>query len=216
MALLMLTGCSDLHPGDAATVGSTSISRDQVDTLTRIQCDLAKNTSPSQSQGSSKSQPRAALVQGTVNVLVRTAVDNMYGRSVGASFDNNVLHSQVDQFKAGVASLPQDDQDTLVQAFTDYTRGQLLLASIGEKKLKEQGKQNPGTTEAITVGGNLAGRWAKRLHIKIDPRYNPGTSDQAGGGDGSISRVVSSYAKSAAGTATPTFVAGLPAEMRCG
>ncbi|MGI9156775.1 MAG: hypothetical protein ACR2FG_09085 [Marmoricola sp.] len=212
VALLALTGCSNLHPGDAATVGSTSISRDQVNTLARIQCDLAEN----QSQDPSKSQPRAALVQGTVNVLVQTAIDNMYGKSVGASFDNSVLQGQIQQFKSGVSGVPRTDQDTLVQAFTDYTRGQLLLADVGAKKLQEQGQQNPDTNAAITEGNKLAESWAKRLHVTIDPRYNPGRSDQAGGGDGSISRVASSYAKSAAGTPTPTFVAGLPAALRCG
>jgi hypothetical protein len=210
VALLTLTGCADVHPGVAAKVGGTSISRDTVDTVSRIQCDLAKG----QQQGAA--QGRAKMVQATVNILVESAIDNKYGRSVGATYDTNALRAQVQQFKAGVAKLPKKDQDAIVAAFTDYARGRMLIASIGKQKLEQQGQKNPSADEAVNEGSQLAGRWSKRLDIQIDPRYNPGTSHQAGGGDGSISRSVSTYSKSSAAASAPSFVASLPTGLRCG
>ncbi len=210
VALLTLSGCAGMHPGTAVKVGDTSISRDQVDTISRIQCDLA---SGQQQQGS---QPRSKMVQATVNILIESAIDNMYGDSVGASYDRAALHTQVEQFKSGVAKLPSQDRDAIIKAFTDYARGRLLIQGIGEQKLKEQGQQKPGVDEAVNEGSQLAGRWAKKLDIQIDPRYNPGKSNQAGGGDGSISKSVSKYSRSAASASSPTFVTTLPTGLRCG
>ncbi|MEP6816433.1 MAG: hypothetical protein ABI873_12865 [Marmoricola sp.] len=209
VALLTLTGCGALHPGVAVQIGDTSISRDQVDALSRIQCDLSKGRP-------SGSQPRARMVQATVNILIETAIDNMYGASVGATYDRSALQTQVQQFKTGVAKLPPKDRDAITAAFTDYARGRLVIESAGQRKLKAQGQQNPGTDEAINEGSRLAGRWAKKLDIQVDPRYNPGKSNQAGGGDGSISRPVSRYSKASAGTGSPAFVASLPTGLRCG
>jgi hypothetical protein len=209
LALLTLSGCGDLHPGVAAQVGDTAITRNQVDAVSRIQCDLATDQKAA-------AQPRAKMVQATVNILIESAIDNQYGRSVGASYDRSALQTQIQQFKTGIAKLPQKDQDEILKAFTDYARGRLIIANVGAQKLQEQGTSKPGTDESINEGSRLAGTWAKTIDISIDPRYNPGKSNQAGGGDGSISRPVSSYAKSAAGTAKQAFTATLPTDLRCG
>jgi hypothetical protein len=207
--MLTLSGCGGLHAGVAAQVGDTSIGRDQVDTVSRIQCDLAKG----QQQGV---QPRAKMVQATVNILVETAIDNKYGASVGATYDRSTLQAQIQQFKAGVAKLPQKDQDAIIDAFTSYARGRLIIQSVGQEQLRKHGQANPSADEAINEGSRLAGQWAKKLDIVIDPRYNPGKSSQAGGGDGSISRSVSKFAKAAAGASSSTFVSSLPTGLRCG
>lgn len=208
VALLTLSGCG-LHPGVAAQVGDQSISRDQVNAISRIQCDLAAGQQ-------SGSQPRAKMVQASVNILIESAIDNQYGTSVGATYDRATLQAQITQFKTGIAKLSQKDQDAILKAFTDYARGRLIITGVGEQKLKEQGTAKPGTDESVNEGSRLAGTWSKKLDIEIDPRYNPGKSRQAGGGDGSISRPVSAYATSAAGTAKQAFVASLPTDLRCG
>ena len=96
-------------------------------------------------------------------------------------------------------------------------KGALLLADVGSQALKAKGTANPGIDESVNEGSKLAAAWAKKhLDVEIDPRYNPGTSGQAGGGDGSVSRPVSSYATSAAGNPGAKFVAALPSGMRCG
>lgn len=210
VALLALTGCGEVHPGAAAKVGDTTISRDQVDTISRIQCDLAKD------QQQSAPQPRAKMVQATLNILVETAIDNMYGQSVGASYDRSALQAQVSQFKTGVAKLPKDDQDAIIAAFTGYARGRLVLESVGRQRLVAQGQPKPGVDETINEGSRLVGAWSKKLDIQIDPRYNPGTSNQAGGGDGSISRSVSTYAKASARGTSAGFIGSLPTGLLCG
>ncbi|MDQ6642753.1 MAG: hypothetical protein M3Y66_09700 [Actinomycetota bacterium] len=210
VALLTLTGCGMAHPGVAVQIGNTSISRDEVNTITRIQCDLVKR------QQGGTAQARTKMAQATVNILIESAVDNLYGASVGATYDGSVLRAAVQQFRTNVATLAPKDQDAIVKAFTDYQRGQLMLKTVGEQKLMQQGQKSPAVTQAVNEGHMLATAWATKLDIQIDPRYSPGRSNQAGGGDGSISRSVSAYAKSAAGATSPSFVAALPSGLRCG
>lgn len=206
LALLTLSGCAGLHPGTAATVGDESIRRSEVDDVTRISCDLGGG-----------SQPRAAVMRDIVNAMVTTRIDTQYAESVGATYDRAQLQGRVQQLKDSLSTLSDEDRDTYVQVVRDFLRSQLMLADIGAKSLKKQGTASPGVDESVNEGSRLSAAWAKKhLDVEIDPRYNPGTSGKAGGGDGSISRPVSPYAKSAAGTAKPDFVSALPAELRCG
>ncbi len=208
LALLVLSGCAGLHPGVAATVGEESIRRSQVDDVTRISCDLGVG------QGA---QPRSAVSRDIVNAMVTTRVDTQYAESVGASYDKAQLQTRVQQLKDSLTKLPEEDRDLYVQVVSDYLRSQLMLADVGARALKDKGTAKPGGDEAVNEGSKLSAAWAKKhLDVQIDPRYNPGTSGKAGGGDGSISRPVSPYAKSSAGAAKPAFVSALPAELRCG
>jgi peptidyl-prolyl cis-trans isomerase SurA len=207
LALLTLSACAGLHPGVAATVGDETIATSEVDDVTRISCDL----------GGSAPQPRSAVMRDIVNALVTTRVDTQYAESVGATYDKSQLQQRVQQLEDSLTKLSDADRDTYVQVVSDFLRSQLMLADVGAKSLKKKGAANPAVDESVNEGSKLSAAWAKKnLDVEIDPRYNPGTSGKAGGGDGSISRPVSPYAKSAAGTAKPDFVSALPAELRCG
>jgi peptidyl-prolyl cis-trans isomerase SurA len=206
LALLTLSACAGLHPGVAATVGDQTIPTSQVDDVTRISCDLGGNA-----------QPRSAVMRDIVNALVTTRVDTQYAESVGASYDKAQLQQRVQQLEDSLTKLSDTDRDTYVQVVSDFLRSQLMLADVGAKSLKKKGTANPAVDESVNEGSKLSAAWAKKnIDVEIDPRYNPGTSGKAGGGDGSISRPVSPYAKSAAGTAKPDFVSALPTELRCG
>ena len=208
LALLTLSGCAGLHPGAAATIGDESIRRSQVDDVTRISCDLGVGQT---------AQPRSAVSRDIVNAMVTTRVDTQYAESVDASYDKAQLQSRVQQLKDSLTKLSTEDRDLYVQVVSDYLRSQLMLTDAGTKALQKKGTAKPSADEALNEGAKLAGAWAKKhLDVQIDPRYNPGTSGQAGGGDGSISRPVSPYAKSASGAAKPDFVTALPSELRCG
>ena len=91
LALLTLSGCAGLHPGVAAQVGDVKITRSHVDDITRIRCELTA----SQASGS---QARGSVQQGTLNVLVESARDNLYGQAVHATYDEATLRQQVQQF----------------------------------------------------------------------------------------------------------------------
>ena len=206
LALLTLSACAGLHPGTAATVGDETIPTSEVDDVTRISCDLGGTA-----------QPRSAVMRDIVNALVTTRVDTQYAESVGATYDKRQLQQRVQQLEDSLTKLSDTDRDTYVQVVSDFLRSQLMLADVGAKSLKKKGTAKPAVDESVNEGSKLSAAWAKKnIDVEIDPRYNPGTSGKAGGGDGSISRPVSPYAKSAAGTATPDFVSGLPAELRCG
>jgi hypothetical protein len=208
LALLVLSGCAGLQPGAAATIGDESIRRSQVDDVTRISCDLGVG------QGA---QPRSAVSRDIVNAMVTTRTDTLYAESVGASYDKAQLQTRVQQLKDSLTKLSDTDRDLYVQVVGDYLRSQLMITDVGTKALKEKGTAKPGNDEALNEGSKLSAAWVKKhLDVQIDPRYNPGASGKAGGGDGSVSRPVSPYAKSAAGAAKPAFVTALPAELRCG
>ena len=207
LALLTLSACAGLHPGVAATVGDETIPTSEVDDVTRISCDL----------GGSAPQPRSAVMRDIVNALVTTRVDTQYAESVGATYDKSQLQQRVQQLEDSLTKLSDADRDTYVQVVSDFLRSQLMLADVGAKSLQKKGTAKPAVDESVNEGSKLSAAWAKKnIDVEIDPRYNPGTSGKAGGGDGSISRPVSPYAKSASGTAKPDFVTALPAELRCG
>ncbi len=208
LALLVLSGCAGLQPGAAATIGDETIPRSEVDDVTRISCDLGVG------QGA---QPRSAVSRDIVNAIVTTRTDTLYAESVGASYDKAQLQTRVQQLKDSLTKLSDSDRDLYVQVVGDYLRSQLMITDVGTKALKDKGTAKPGNDEALNEGSKLSAAWGKKhLDVQIDPRYNPGTSGKAGGGDGSVSRPVSPYARAAAGAAKPTFVSALPADLRCG
>lgn len=210
LALLTLSGCAGLHPGAAAQVGDVRITRSHVDDITRIRCALTKT------QGGA-AQPRGTVQQGTLNVLVESARDNLYGQAVHASYDEATLRTQTQQFADSLKNLSASDKAAIVAEYRSSVKGALLLADVGAKSLKAKGTAKPGIDVSVNEGSRLAAAWAKKhLDVEIDPRFNPGRSGQAGGGDGSVSRPVSAYAKAAAGTPGAAFVTALPSGMRCG
>ena len=94
-------------------------------------------------------------------------------------------------------SSPTADRDIYVQVVSDFLRSQLLLAEVGAQEPQAEGHRE-ARRRRVRQRGQQARRaaWAKKnIDVEIDPRYDPGTSGKAGGGDGSISRPVSPYAK---------------------
>ncbi|MCW2757917.1 MAG: hypothetical protein JWO46_1663 [Nocardioidaceae bacterium] len=208
VALVVLSACGH-QPGSAFQVGSTSVDRGTVDSVADAECTLIK--------GQGQAVPRAKLLWSIVNALVLSTAQIAYGDSHGTTYDPAPLRAQLSQLDTALAGLKSAQRSDLRGAISDSLKGELIALSVGRKALEDQGTTSPQDDAARAAGNKIVMAWATKQGVDIDPRYNLGKSDQAGAGDGSISKAVSSYAKSSAsGSASKTFLAQLPKSQLCG
>ena len=213
--LLSLTGCGDsLPPGAASVVNGHTITRQQVDDLAAAQCAGVKTASQ---QGQGQAVPRKQLTQRALGLLIDIRLNLDYGASLGLHPRQSQVTSDYAQVEQLIKALPGRYQGYLSEVFHDWARGRDMVEQVGEAAT--------GTTataanadQVLNAGYAKRETWLKKdASIDTDPVYAPGKVGWPGEGDSSVSKPVSSFAKSA-GKAQPSasFVSGLPAGQRCG
>lgn len=210
-AAALLSGCG-FHPGAAAVVGDQVITTKRVDAVAEALC--SANASGGQGQALASRGAR----QGALRVLIDSEVSRQFGQAKGVKPDQRMASQALAQNKAGIESLPADEQDAFRQALQDYADGQLILMEVGRRYLASQGKPTSDQNQDVAAGRRLRGEFAKNLDIKVDPRY--GSFDEARGTvqptSGSLSVPVS---QGAADGSSPdpsaSWVASLPATQKC-
>jgi hypothetical protein len=213
--LLALTGCGDSRPpGAASVVNGHTITRQQVDDLAAAQCAGVESASK---QGQGQAVPRKQLTQRALGLLIDIRLNLDYGASLGLHPRASAVASDFAQVTSLIQALPAKYHTYLDKVFHDWARGRDMVEQVGETAT--------GTTataanaeQVLNAGYAKRETWlTKDASIDTDPVYAPGKIGWPGEGDSSVSKPVSSFAKSA-GKAQPSagFVAGLPAGQRCG
>ena len=71
--------------------------------------------------------------------------------------------------------------------------------------------------QLINAGLQVREQWLEDADVETDPRYGPDKDGFPGGGDGSVSKPTSDFAKGAtAEQVDPAWLSGLPAGQKCG
>lgn len=211
LALALLTGCSDPE-GTAAKVGDANVPMSDVDLLTRVQCDLA-NGAPSQ-QGAT---PRRVVRAQSLDLLVDRALLLQLADTGNGNFDGELYRNSVSQLDAQLASVPAGDRKEVLDLLHSYYRAALKVQQMGVAELRGQGVSKPSNDQLQKAVDKLKTDYRKQVGVDVNPVFSPDKDGNAGRSESSVSVAVSDYAKQA-GKAKPdaAWVAGLPADARCG
>ncbi len=213
VAVLGLSGCGELAPGTAADVGGVRISHEQVDDLVAAQCTAADAAAK---DGTSAAAPVSQVREQSLGVLMDTALSTEYAEDQGITPDKQIAAALFDQFEPTIATLPESSQAELSKVFRAWALGRSAMIEAGSRASGQ-----PVTAEAAQqlMEAGLAARekWLGTIDITTDARYAPAANGFPGGGDGSVSRPTSEFAKGAtAAEVDPAWVGGLPAGQKCG
>ncbi len=91
-----------------------------------------------------------------------------------------------------------------------------MLTQVGEQATGQEADAN-NAEALLNAGYQKREPWLKKVDIDTDPRYGPAGIGWPGGADPSVSKAVSSFAKSAGkAQPDPAWVSALPAGQKCG
>lgn len=213
IAVLLLTGCSDLTPGTAAVVNGTKISNSSVDRLSEAQCTLRQvlakaNTAPASSYSRVK--------QESLSLLMDSELSSQFGKSQDLKPDPLLTASVFNQVLPVFKPLPKKPRDEFIRVFREWSKGRALLAQAGGAASNQQ-PTAANLDQLVNAGLKARASWLKKADITTDARYAPDKDGFPGSGQGSISKAGSTFAKDA-GKTTPSakWVEGLPASQKCG
>jgi hypothetical protein len=213
LALLLLSGCGELTPGTAAEVNGTRITNSEVDDLADAQCDLREVlTESGQAAVTSASRVRRE----SLSLLMDAELSLQYGKSKGISADKLLTKAFLGQVQPFFEKLPDASRTELTDVFTTWSQGRAILVQVGSEATGQQ--PSPTNTEQLLNAGLQArDGWLKKADIETDAVYAPDQDGFPGGGDGSVSRARSDFAKGAtAREVDEKWVTALPAGQRCG
>lgn len=209
-AALLLSACGSVHPGDAAVVGSDSISQTRVDGVATAVCTV--NTS----SGQSSSVPSRNARRFALNLLLDSTLSLQFGRKEGVRPDQHLVSTGLAQSAQTFSSLPPAQRADLQSAVHDVYAGQSVLESIGRRSLEKNGQTNVTTKQALAQGSLLRNQYAQSLDIEVDPRFGTYEKGQVAPTSGSLSSAVSPTALDGQ-TSDPStdWVSALPASQKC-
>ena len=213
VALLLLAGCGEITPGTASVVNGTRITNSEVDDLASAQCVAADRAAKT---GNSTPMAVSKVKQQSLGLLMDTELSLQYAKDEDITPELSLSKAFYGQLEPGITPLPGKARTVLTDVFEDWAKGRAILVQAGSKATGQAPSQT--NLEQLTNAG-LQDRtaWAKKAKIETDARYAPSKDGFPGGGDGSVSKASSDFAKGATATkADAKFVSGLPASQKCG
>jgi hypothetical protein len=213
---LLLGGCGSAPPpGTASVISGTKISRSDVDELAEAQCaGIVQAAKSGQSQ--SQEAPRKQLVQQALSLLMDIEFSLQFGKSEHVTprpEESAATYSQIDPL---IKTLPKKYQPFMESVFHRWAEARDILTQVGEQ-VSGQTPTASNAEQLINAGYQKREPWLKTRDVKTDPRYGPAGIGWPGGADPSVSKPVSSFAKSG-GKTTPdaAWVSALPSSQKCG
>ena len=210
---LSLAGCST-HPGDAATVGSTSIETAHLDEVASAICSA-------QAQSSQTGQPQEQSSRSNRELALGLLIDSRLSADYGAAKGLEPSQEQLNRAMASraqlLASVPEEHREVLKDTLTDLDKSQLTMAEAGRRALEQAGSKNITAQTAIPAGLKVRNAWVdKNVDVSVDPRFGTFSNGNLQATSGSLSAAVSSQAKAGAKTQpSSSWLASLPASQKC-
>lgn len=206
----VLAGCGT-SPGSAATVGSQTISRDEIDDVARAVCSANMVTSQASGQAPPALPSRGAR-EVAMSILLETELSQQFGEAKGVTPDPQQVAQAVAQNEQGLAMLPEDQRAIFSETLREYAEGQLMLIEIGRSELGPQA----GDDEALAEAAKLRAAYAEGIDVEVDPRFGSFTDGRFQPGGASLSVPASDRAvQGAEQQPGEEFVGGLPATQLC-
>jgi hypothetical protein len=213
---LTATAACGTHPGDAAVIGSDSLSTSDVDDVASALC--AAQGASGQTSATQQLPSRAAR-QGALRLLIDANLSQRYGDALGVEPDQQQIDGALDSQKSTIDAVKGEDRTVLRDTITTVVKGQLILIEAGRRELIKRGAPEAQITgdTALQAGTKLRNDWAaKHVDVSVDPRYGTYKQGALQGSSGSLSIPASSRSKAgAAPQPSSSWVSSLPATQKC-
>ncbi len=213
VALLLLTGCGQLTPGTAAVVNGSRITHDEVTALADAQCLAADQVAEA---GESQSIAISSIKRQSLGLLMDTELSLQFAREENIDVPRGLATAFYNQLEPSIKPLPAEARVVLEDVFRTYAQGRAALVQAGGQATGQQPSLE-NVQQLLEAGVGARDAWLEEAEIETDPRYAPSPEGYPGGGDASVSRADSEFAKGAASVEPdPKWVSGLPAGQKCG
>ncbi|MFL6157655.1 MAG: hypothetical protein ACJ72D_16290 [Marmoricola sp.] len=219
VVMLLATGCSNVghvHTGDvAATVGDHTVTKSDVDLLAGYQCDLIDAAAKDPSQ-QAQVIPLAKVRAYIATALINNALDLQIARKAKVTVSPSLYRSDLTQALAASKQIPAKDRDRFNALALESIRSGYAIQILAGRKLAPTVGAQPSQDQVVQAVSELRNAYRKTVKVDVDPVY--GISDDGSTViDPSISRAVSSYAKSSV-IAQPgqAFLTALAPNQKCG
>ncbi len=212
-ALFLLTGCDQLPPGTASVVNGTTITKDEVADVADAQCVAAEQAAGA---GGATATAMSRVHQQSLFLLIDAELSKQYAEEEGLKPSQGLANAFFSEFETSLAELPEEPRTVLEGLFKDWADSRAVLVQAGSDATGQPPSQD-NVEQLLNAGLQERAAWAQSADIETDPRYAPGEDGLPGGGDSSVSRPGSDFAKDAgAEEANPEWVSSLPASQKCG
>ena len=213
LALLVLSGCGEITPGTASVVNGTRITDKEVNDLAEAQCVAAELAAES---GQSTSAAISRVKQQSLGLLLDTELSKQYAEEEGIEPDKSISEGFYNQLEPAITPLPAKTRAEVEKVFGEWAESRAILVAADSEATGEEAS-SANVEQLMNAGLQAREAWIKKAEIKTDPRYAPADNGFPGGGESSVSRAGSDFAKGASATEPdPEWVSGLPANQRCG
>jgi hypothetical protein len=212
----LATGCSSLHPGNAAVVGDMTVQASTVDDLTSAVC-ASNHARALHDPAYLAKTPTRDLRRSILNILVQADVVEQAASSLGVSVTPAAVDKLLGTSELVPAEVSTEVRDQLEELYHEIASEQLLTAAIGRQMLEREGTTGASHQQATQAGGKFLATYAEKIGVDVDPRY--GTYTPSGGisvASGSLSVPTSVTALRALSTNTDAgWIAQLPHTQTC-
>lgn len=218
-AAMSLTACSEVAT-TAATVGDSTITIDEVDSLVDAQCAIADQAAQdpqlaAQAQSLPVRQARAEIL----NALINADVSQQLADQADVSYDPQQYQASIEQLKASIppGALSAGQRERFIEQVGGIYQAGLSLQALVLRRLAEAGIEQPSQEQTQEAVGALLSDFLAKTEVTVNPVFGPGPQGVAGQVDSSISKAVSEFARQATSAApSADFVSSLPNKLRCG
>lgn len=214
LSLFLLSGCGELTPGTASVVNGTRITDDQVNALSDAQCVLRGTLAKA---GSAPATSAARVHQESLGLLMDAELSQQFGKTSEISADKLLTQGFFAQVEPVFEPLPKKARGEFTSVFQEWSKGRAILVQAGAEATGQQPTLE-NLEQLLNAGLQARDDFVKKADIDTDPRYAPDKLGLPGnGGDGSVSRASSAFAKGGSSTELDAkWVTGLPASQKCG
>lgn len=213
--VLVLSGCGQVHPGTAVSVGSERIGHEEVDDLATALCSV--NTVSAELSGQPPPETAARVNrEAAVGILIEISLSRQFGEERDAVPDEDLVSQALAQNAQRLAALPASVRPGFRTALADFAEGQSILINIGRESLEASGGSEVPDDQALAEGQRLRSEFVTGFDIEVDPRYGSWDRGALQPGGQSLSVPVSQEAVAGSRSdPAPDFVSGLPASQKC-
>ncbi|MGH3367370.1 MAG: hypothetical protein ACRDOY_09220 [Nocardioidaceae bacterium] len=212
-----LSSCGSVHPGDAARVGDTTISDEQLSQSTRGFCDLIDVINQAQARGSVPVPVRSALLTALNTLVMGAALDHLAVQH-GVGVTDAEVRSWIGRLPVQLNQVPDGRAGDLAMVTDRVARNALLVEKLGRMVYQREnpGQGSPGAAAADQIqrlGQQFASDYLSQVDVETNPRYGQVLDTQKLPGTGSLSVPVS--AEGRAGRTVPDPASGLSQTEQC-
>ena len=155
-------------------------------------------------------------MQQALTLLMDIELSLQYGKDEGVTPRPQQTDATYSQVGPLIKALPKKYQPFMEDTFHRWAEGRDVMTQVGEQATGQQADASNGD-QLLNAGYQKRQSWLKNVDIDTDPRYGPAGVGWPGGTDPSVSKAVSSFAKSAdKSQPDAAWVSALPDSQKCG